>query len=169
MCIWDVGIGLLQVVPTFGSWYAISLPKISVWPNFCIVMLCLVYRSWTMVEISSLWGWLCWDERRRMWLLMMYMMLSLWINMYVFCDWSLWQWGKWVERKVPLLVCLVVQWVCLQYGGLIWTIYSWADNVFNAVFVLRNEGTICTYALLWVVYGVIYVVKHVSGGFCISM
>ena len=53
-------VGLLRLVPLFASWYAISLPKIPVCAlTFCIVMLCLVHRIWwTIVEMSSLSGWL---------------------------------------------------------------------------------------------------------------
>ena len=52
------------MVPSFASWFAISLPEIPVCAlTYCIVMLCLVHRIWwTMVKISSLSGWLCWDQ-----------------------------------------------------------------------------------------------------------
>ena len=61
---WGVGVGLLRVVPLFPSWYAISLPKISMHVlSFCIVTLCLVCKIWwTMAKIDNLSGWLCWDD-----------------------------------------------------------------------------------------------------------
>lgn len=60
-CEWGVGVGLLQVVPSFASLYMNSLPKnLMCALAFCIVMLCLIHGIWwTMVEISSLSGWLC--------------------------------------------------------------------------------------------------------------
>ena len=40
-----VGAGLLQVVPSFASWFEISLLEIPVCAlTFCVVMLCLVQR-----------------------------------------------------------------------------------------------------------------------------
>ena len=43
MCMWGVEVGLLQVVPSFASWFVILLPKIMVCVLiFCIVMLCMV-------------------------------------------------------------------------------------------------------------------------------
>ena len=47
MCMWDVGIGLLLVVPSLASWFAISLPKIPECAlTFCNVLLCFVHRIW---------------------------------------------------------------------------------------------------------------------------
>ena len=45
MCMWGMGVGLLQVVPSFAIWSVILLSKIlSCALTFCIVMLCLVHR-----------------------------------------------------------------------------------------------------------------------------
>ena len=55
MCMWGVGIALLQVVPLFAIWYVISLPEIPMCSvTFCIVVLSLLHRIWwTMVDTSS--------------------------------------------------------------------------------------------------------------------
>ena len=47
---------------------------------------------------------------------------------------------------------------------IIWSIYSWANNVSYVVFIWRYEGTICVYTMLWIVFGGIYVVEHVREG-----
>ena len=50
MCMWGVGVGLLWVVPSFASWFVISLPKIPVCAlTFCNGMLC-----WS-IEFGGLW------------------------------------------------------------------------------------------------------------------
>ena len=52
------------MVPSFASWYAISLFEILMCAlTFNIVMWRLVRRIWwTIAQISSLSGWLCWDR-----------------------------------------------------------------------------------------------------------
>ena len=52
MCMWGVGVGLLQAVPSFANWYVISFPEVRICAlTFCIVMLYLVHRIWwTMLE-----------------------------------------------------------------------------------------------------------------------
>ena len=66
--VWGVGVGLLQAVPLFANWSAISLPMIlTCAQTFCIVMLCLVQRIWwTMIKMNSLSRWLCQDDRCHM-------------------------------------------------------------------------------------------------------
>ena len=61
MCVLGVEVGLLRVVPSFASWFAILLPNIPLCAlTLCIVMLCLLHSIWsTMVEISGISGWLC--------------------------------------------------------------------------------------------------------------
>ena len=50
------------------------------WIIFGVQNICL-----TMVAMSSLLGWWCWDVGCCMWLLIKYMMLRLSVNMYVSC------------------------------------------------------------------------------------
>lgn len=71
--------GLARVVPSSASWLAISFMMIPVCAfTICIVILWLDHRIWCIIaEISSLSGWLCWDDGCLKWLLMRYILLRL--------------------------------------------------------------------------------------------
>ena len=87
VCILGVLVGLSRRAPLFASWSAISLPIIHVCAlTFWIVILCVDHVMWlTIAEMSSLSGWLCWDDGCHMWLCIRYILLRLFEKMCVFC------------------------------------------------------------------------------------
>ena len=66
--------GLSRRVPSFASWSAISFPIMPMCAlTFCIVNLCVDQVIWlTIATMSSLSGWLCWDDGFCMWLFIIY-------------------------------------------------------------------------------------------------
>lgn len=82
MCTWGVGVGLSNVVMSFANWLTISFPIILVCTmTFCIVMLWVDHMIWlTTTKISSLLGWLCWNDRCLVWLYIRWMLSRLFVN-----------------------------------------------------------------------------------------
>ena len=77
------GVGLVHVVPSLPSQYNI-LPMCDM--TLCIVILWVDHTIWwTISNISSLLGWLCWYVKCLMWLLMRCIVLRLNMSMNAPC------------------------------------------------------------------------------------
>lgn len=89
VCVRGVVVGLSRRVPSFASWLAIWLHVMSVCAlTFGIVILCVNHVIWlTMAAMTILSGWLCWDDRCRMWLFIKYILLRLFVKMRVSHVW----------------------------------------------------------------------------------
>lgn len=87
VCILGVLVCLSSRATLLTSWSAMSLPIMHVCAlTLCIVILCVDQVMWlTIADMSSLSGWLCWDDGCRMWLCIRYMLLRLSVNMCMSC------------------------------------------------------------------------------------